>query len=612
MTLRRFAIALLAVCLLPVGVATSTAQPPLLTADPGGHRVEVPEAGLALTVPEGWLVWVPMQELDAPELPAHSSLWQVLMASNTHEYPEAGAGGCQIVLVRVDDPDAGTVALEDVARWGNPFGNDPGFGESTTTEVMLPAGTSSRLDVVEHAEDGDWYGATYDLAAPNGIVWLICIGFGERPDDDWLSIARTLEFIPLSVPAIEPITIEAWQPPEVVPSSASPDDDLAALFPAWVNGRPPEVQSWSWEEWVARQDPGSRDTASAMEAFVASRGKTLEDLEVSTTLLEPRPGNYATIAAVRLRGVDAGELFEPVIELMLGTIEHPDMEWRSVGDTWVIRIRDASLPGAYPMYAYPVDDSIWLVQADQALRGGIIAALPQQLDEPDSWIPGSLQLGPFEGREEVRVSHILYAPNDDWSALDLDLSDPAWNQARQQAETAAADLRAISDRDLRAIAFGERAHDESDGPSATEGWLGNPGDLGYFTQEVMVSEFADPLFERQDLRAGDIVGPTRTEFGWHVVMFIDRCRDEHTASRTYLVTPVGDGQITGEQVDKARRTLQQRLQVFGLERPLIQSVTAGKMSVELPVAIDETEVVRTLGSEGLPYPVEVHLEPCGD
>jgi len=360
MTLRRFAIVLLAACLLPIGVATSTAQSPLPTTDPGSYHVEVPEAGLALTVPEDWLVQVPMEELDVPGFPAHASLWQVLMSSNTREYPEAGAGGCQIVLVQANDPDAGTVTLEDVAAWGNPFGNDPGPGEPTT-EVILPAGPGSRLDVVEHADDGDWYGVTYGLAAPNGIAWLMCIGFGERPDDDWLSIARSLEFIPLSAPAIEPITIEAWQPLEVAPSSASSNDDLAALFPTSINGQPLEVESWSEDEWVARQDPGTRDAAPVIEALAAARDKTLEDLEISTTLFELHPGNFATIAAARLHGVDASDLFEPAADLMLGTIERPDLEWRSVGDTWVISIRDASLPGAYPVYAYPVDDSIWFV-----------------------------------------------------------------------------------------------------------------------------------------------------------------------------------------------------------------------------------------------------------
>jgi parvulin-like peptidyl-prolyl isomerase len=45
------------------------------------------------------------------------------------------------------------------------------------------------------------------------------------------------------------------------------------------------------------------------------------------------------------------------------------------------------------------------------------------------------------------------------------------------------------------------------------------GDLGFFARGDMVAEFADPLFDTPDLAQGDIIGPVRTQFGWHVIMF---------------------------------------------------------------------------------------------
>ena len=35
----------------------------------------------------------------------------------------------------------------------------------------------------------------------------------------------------------------------------------------------------------------------------------------------------------------------------------------------------------------------------------------------------------------------------------------------------------------------------------------------------MVPEFADALFDAEDLQQGDIIGPVRSEFGWHVILF---------------------------------------------------------------------------------------------
>jgi parvulin-like peptidyl-prolyl isomerase len=48
-----------------------------------------------------------------------------------------------------------------------------------------------------------------------------------------------------------------------------------------------------------------------------------------------------------------------------------------------------------------------------------------------------------------------------------------------------------------------------------------------------VPEFADAIFDAEDPQRGDILGPVRSEFGWHVIMY-----DEARAPLAYRVAAV--------------------------------------------------------------------------
>ena len=62
--------------------------------------------------------------------------------------------------------------------------------------------------------------------------------------------------------------------------------------------------------------------------------------------------------------------------------------------------------------------------------------------------------------------------------------------------------------------FAKLAKDKSKDPGAAEG-----GDLGYFTKEQMVPEFAQAAFK---IDKGQISDPVKTQFGWHVIQVLDK------------------------------------------------------------------------------------------
>src|SRR5947208_11692746 len=62
--------------------------------------------------------------------------------------------------------------------------------------------------------------------------------------------------------------------------------------------------------------------------------------------------------------------------------------------------------------------------------------------------------------------------------------------------------------------FAALAKEKSKDPGAAEG-----GDLGYFTKDQMVPEFADVAFK---MYPGQLSNPVKTQFGWHVIKVEDR------------------------------------------------------------------------------------------
>ena len=92
------------------------------------------------------------------------------------------------------------------------------------------------------------------------------------------------------------------------------------------------------------------------------------------------------------------------------------------------------------------------------------------------------------GQEEVRARHILVDDED-------------------EAKKVLDQLKSGAD-------FAALAKEKSKDPGAAEG-----GDLGYFTKDQMVPEFADVAFK---MYPGQLSNPVKTQFGWHVIKIEDK------------------------------------------------------------------------------------------
>ncbi len=199
-------------------------------------------------------------------------------------------------------------------------------------------------------------------------------------------------------PHIYPRTAEIWDPTairEVTPppavltlaacQPASDDPDLSSLlsqFPPQIEGVPLKALACRGPDWLAMHDPAESGTTTLVErarALVDSVDRSLDDVTIASAMHEPVPGQFSTITALRVEGVQADRLVDPAIGLLLG-IERPLKQLRTVGsaEVQVTNVRDQTMPGSYAVTLYaPLGDTLWLVTAHRPkLLDDIITALP--------------------------------------------------------------------------------------------------------------------------------------------------------------------------------------------------------------------------------------------
>lgn len=190
----------------------------------------------------------------------------------------------------------------------------------------------------------------------------------------------------------------------------------------------------------------------------------------------------------------------------------------------VTEIAEATVDAAYTDNL--VNDKIDLAKYREVVRGDV---LRKKLE--DAIVTDALGAGPQRDTSEiylsqatldlpadaVKVRHILFSPNDDPSgaqAGDYPDDDPAWGQAKLDAEAALAKLKADPSQ-FDAVAREQSDEGSAIGPDGTGGVL----DAYVYTGSNYVPSFVEPIVTA-NATDGQILPLVKTEFGYHVVQVL--------------------------------------------------------------------------------------------
>ena len=186
--------------------------------------------------------------------------------------------------------------------------------------------------------------------------------------------------------------------------------------------------------------------------------------------------------------------------------------------------------------------------------------------------------------EEVLVRHLLYSPNDDSAgAAGLDATDPAW--AAAEAEAKAAYEKIAGGASMASLA------DQSD----DTGSGANGGLLGWAAKGSYVPAFEDAVWA-DSLQVGDLLGPIKTEFGYHVMQFEGR-RDGMTLRMEILAQ-----ELAGASVDFDARAAEALKEFEGMTTDNLGFTSRYSLNAQIGsaawlLAADEVSSVQTLNSQ---------------
>jgi peptidyl-prolyl cis-trans isomerase C len=143
-------------------------------------------------------------------------------------------------------------------------------------------------------------------------------------------------------------------------------------------------------------------------------------------------------------------------------------------------------------------DSVRSIFADQLRQQALQQQMAENFEEPTDEEVKSYS----EENKRIRAQHILLKVDQNASQSTVD-----------SVRTVAAAL--VDSAQMESVNFADLARRHGQSPSAKKG-----GDLGFFTRDRMVDEFADAAFALSD--SGDVAPePVRTQYGFHVIRLTD-------------------------------------------------------------------------------------------
>lgn len=194
--------------------------------------------------------------------------------------------------------------------------------------------------------------------------------------------------------------------------------------------------------------------------------------------------------------------------------------------------------------------------------------------------------GQKEGEEQIKASHILICY----------LGAASCDSPKYAKEEALAKARELFNQ-ANAANFAELAKDNSTDPT-----FGVGGDLGFFSRESMIKEFADAAF---NAKIGQIVGPVETEFGFHIIYKMDERKSMEYELSAILIRAKSETDIlpapepykytglTGSQLDKAE---------------IVSDPNSGAVQVSLQFDAEGKELFKDITTRNVGKPVAIYLD----
>jgi hypothetical protein len=222
----------------------------------------------------------------------------------------------------------------------------------------------------------------------NGQLFVLQL-FGTPPEEVDIQAALT-SLASTGLPRLASIPLPPEPSLEPEPSYLG-DSELAALFPTEIAGSPVDVQTYAGSDILASADPGDttdQDRLQQLQDILTSKGKTMDDVSEAFGSF-PTEDAFGYIIAVRIKGLDIGELKDALLPLQLTDALDPQQTPTTIAGKDVFIVTDGPLdtstpdPSADPYavgsdraYMYAKDDVLWFVAANEPELTEVFGKLP--------------------------------------------------------------------------------------------------------------------------------------------------------------------------------------------------------------------------------------------